>query len=473
LEGDLNTKENIDVSEFNKLLSLWKGVYKWKATSFVAIKKPDGAKLLIGRVIFDSIKPQDSSRFSLETTHLIADREISGTTIEDIDTCIKNAIEGKLTSSNQIILLHQKSGESLSTTFFPTYHPSVTFGPRLPSIIIRGSSKHDLLSAQFFRPNEMLDFDLRSAAQPFDGLDDLFIHLGFPVSRQSGDFTVLEIIATSPALIADDSKITAGYAQIKCKLAEAADIKKIKFGYKIFHENSIERGNITGDALEWIMDGHLKTGSASISTKNAPVLQGFLSYDGILLHQWWVTDPLKRLNERHAIYEVFDEELKLLKDFLLSHAGKEDRAFEHGIALLLNILGFSVSHHGTIKKLEKGPDIIAASPISGNVGVIECTTGLLNENDKLSKLAQRTTLVKVTKAGYGHINVQPVIISALRRNEIEADIELAGKTGIAVVCKENIEELLNRVTLPPNPDALFQEAQQLIPRTEQPPLFPE
>lgn len=460
--------ENRDMSEFKKLLSSLKMLYNWKTTSFVAIKTPDGPKLLIGRVIFDFIKPQDSLLFSFESSCLIAGREISNATIKDIDTCIKDATEGKLASAKQMFSLHQKSGVPLGTAFFPIYHPSVTFGPRLPSIIIRGSSKHDLLTAQFYKPNEMLDLDLRSTDQPFDGIDDLFIHLGFPVSRQSGDSSTLEIIAASPALIADDSKIAAGYAQIKCRLAEEADIKKVKFGYKIFHGNYIERGNITGDALEWITDGHSKTGSATISTKEAPVLQGFLSYDDILLHQWWVSDLLKRLNERYAIYEVFDEGLKLLKDFLLSPAGKEDRAFEHGMALLLNILGFSVSHHGTIKKLEKGPDIIAVNPINGNIGVIECTTGLLNENDKLAKLVQRASLIKekLINVGYGHIQVQPVIVSALRKSEIEADLELAGKNKIAVVCKENLEELLNRSTLPPNPDALALEAQQLIPRID-------
>lgn len=468
------SKENIDVSEFNKLLSSWKEVYKWKTLSFVAIKTPDGPKLLIGRILFDSIKPHDSLLFSFESTHLIAGREITDTTIEDIDTSINNAMEGKLAYSKQTIPLHQKIGEPLSTAFFPIYHPSVTFGARLPSIIIRGSSKHDLLTAHNFRPYEMFEWDLKAADQPFDGLDELFLHLGFPVSRQSGDSTTLEIIATSPALIADDSKITAGSAQINCRLAEVAKIKKVKFGYKIFHANSVERASITGDAFEWITDGPLKIGSVSVSTKDAPVLQGFLSYDGIALHQWWIDDPEKRLNQRHAIHEIFDKEFGFVKKFLLTPEGKQNRSFEHGMALLLSILGFSVLHYGKLSNMEDGPDIIAITP-SGNVGVIECTTGLLNAKDKLVKLAQRTSLIKehLKKAGHGHFPVQPVIVTALPKSEVEAGFEQAGDNGIAVVCKENIEELLKRSTLPPKPDALFQEAQRLIPGTKQPSLFPK
>lgn len=475
LEGDLNTKENIDVNEFIKLLSSWKEVYKWKIISFVAIKIPDAPKLLIGRIIFDSVKPHENLLFSFESTHLIAGREISNTTSEDIDLCITNAMEGKLVASEQTFSLYLKNSDTLGITFLPVYHPSVTFGPRLPSLIIRGSRKYELLSTPNFRLNETPDWDLKGADQPFDSLDELFTHLGFPTLHQAGDSAALEIIGTSPALISDDSKITNGSAQIKCRLAETADIKKVKFGYKIFHESSVERASITGDAFEWVMEGLFKIGSARVSTKDAPTLQGFLSYNGISLHQWWIDDPEKRLNQRHAMHEIFDKELNFVRKSLLTPEGRQNRSFEHGMALLLSILGFSVSHYGKLSNMEDGPDIIAITP-SGKVGVIECTTGLLNAKDKLVKLAQRTFLIKenLKKTGHGHLTVQPIIVTALPKSEVEAGLEQAGENGIAVVCKENIEELLKRVMLPPNPDALFREAQQLIPmvpETKQPSLF--
>ena len=68
-------------------------------------------------------------------------------------------------------------------------------------------------------------------------------------------------------------------------------------------------------------------------------------------------------------------------------------AFESAVSTLLTLLGFSVANYGRIPKLQKGPDIIAVTP-SGHVGIIECTIGLINENDKLAKLVQRTTLIK-------------------------------------------------------------------------------
>lgn len=456
---------SFEIEEFKKLLSSWKEVYKWKIVSFIAIKTPEGPKLLVGRIIFDSVKPKENMLFSFESARLIAGREISGTTTDDMDLSIKNATEGNLLSSKQIIPLYKKKENSLNTNFFPIYPPSsITMGPRVPSIIIRGSSKHDLLSEHNFRPNEIFDWDLKSADQPFDSLDELLLHLGFFTSSQSGDSTALEIIAHSPALIIEDSKITDGYAQIKCMLAEAAESKKMKFGYKILHKDYIERASILGDAFQWTADGPVKVGSVSIPTKDAPVLQGFLSYNGIPLHQWWIGDPEKRLNPRNAIHEIFDKELNTLKKFLFTLEGRQNRSFEHGMALLLSILGFSVTHYGKLSNMEDGPDIIAITP-SGNVGVIECTTSILNAKDKLVKLAQRTTLIKeiLKKAGHGHFPVQPVVVTALSKKEIEAGLGQAGENGIAVICKENIEELIRRVFLPPNADALFQEAKRLIP----------
>ncbi len=89
-------------------------------------------------------------------------------------------------------------------------------------------------------------------------------------------------------------------------------------------------------------------------------------------------------------------------------------AFESAVSTLLTLLGFSVSNYGRIPKLQKGPDIIAVTP-SGHVGIIECTIGLINENDKLAKLVQRTTLIKekLTDARYGHLQLQSTIVTPL------------------------------------------------------------
>ena len=131
---------------------------------------------------------------------------------------------------------------------------------------------------------------------------------------------------------------------------------------------------------------------------------------------------------------------------------------------------------GTTKLLREGPDILASAP-SGNLLVVECTTGLLNEGNKLAKLTRRTILKKekLMESGYGHLVVQPIIVTSLLRGSVVTDLNDAGKSGIAVVCKEELDLLLNENILFPDPEVLLKRAAKLIPTfpdiAEQPSLF--
>jgi len=201
-----------------------------------------------------------------------------------------------------------------------------------------------------------------------------------------------------------------------------------------------------------------------ISVGEALLVQAFLSYDRVSLHQWWITDPTKHLNPRHAIHQAFDQEQELLRRILFTPETDKPYAFEGAVSALLSLLGFSVANYGRIPKLQKGPDIVAVTPL-GHVAVVECTIGLLNENDKLAKLVQRTKLIKtkLAEAGHGRLEVQATIVTPLSRGEVAADLEIAGEHGIAVVCKEDLERLVSQVALPPNADRLFTDSRGLIP----------
>ena len=466
----MNTEQSKNVDDFEKLLAIWKEAYRWKISSYLVVKTPAGPRLLFGRILLETvITPHTNLPSQVETKHIIAGQEIIKTMPADIDADIGRAKNGEMTVSARTFSLTQSESLPFSIIFSPIYHPLLTFGPRLPTITVRGGSKHNLSSMLDYKPYELLDWELKALDQPFDTLDELSSYLGLPTLLQMGDSTTLEIAARSPAMISDTSKIDAQQASIKCHAAVAIDVKKIKLGYKIFHKDSTDRSSVIGDKIKWEIEGDYRVGYSSIPVGDASVIQCFLSYDGVTLHHWWVLDPQKQLNPRYAIHEIFDEKLEAVNRFLFKFAENESRTFEDGVALLLNILGFSVSHHGRIPKLQKGPDILAITP-TGNIGVIECTVGLLDEKDKLAKLVQRTRLIKekLVTAGHSHLSVQPVIVTALRRSEIEAHLEEAGKNGIAVVCKENLENLISQINLPPNPDGLFQETIQLVPRVDQP-----
>lgn len=428
-------------------------------------------RLLFGRVLLEPDRSNvRKTVFRFETEHVIAARFVSGATPTNIKSFLAKARNGEILTVDGATNLSVQSDGNLSVFFSPIYHPFVSEGPRLPSLRVSGTSKHNLIVSVFdFR---VLDWELKAAEAPFESLDELLNECNLPTQMQIGDSTTLEIVATSPVLISDVSVINGNDAVIKCRLSIALDIEKLRLGYKVLHKDSVQRESVSGTALSWRQERDIKVGICRVPVGDASLLQAFVSYAGVSHHQWWVTDPKKRLNPRHAIHQVFDEDLELLRRMLLEPETDKPYEFENAVSTLLNLLGFSVSNYGRIPKLQKGPDIIAISP-AGHVGVIECTVGLLGKNDKLAKLVQRLKLIsdKLNTAGYKFLQLQAVIVTPLSRNEVTADLETAGKNNIAVVCKEDIEAMLRQVNLPLNADGLFENSKTLIPNATQGSLF--
>ena len=466
----MSSQQEQDFSKFEALLEQWNGAYQCAVSSYVGLKGAQGSRLLFGRVLLEPSRTGISdTTFNFETEHVIAARFVTGAGPSEVASFLAKAKNGEIPCVGGATLALERNAD-LSTYFAPIHHPFISEGPRLPSLLIRGMSKHNLLTTT--GDPRQLDWELKAADAPFDNLDELLIHCGLPTLTQMGDSTALEVVARSPGMIGVASIIKDGDAIIECRVADALDIGRLRIGYKVFRKDVVDRASVDGSTLEWRQEGDIKIGACRVAVGDASLLQTFLSYAETALHQWWITDPQKRLNPRHAIHQIFDDDLELLKQMLLKPETDKPYVFEGAVSALLNLLGFSVSNYGRIPKLQKGPDIIAVSP-SGHVAVIECTVGLLDENDKLAKLVQRTKLIRerLNETGYGFLQLQPVIVTPLTRDEVTANLETAGKHNIAVVCRENVEAMLNQITLPLDAERLFQETKRLIPSAGQANLF--
>ncbi len=454
---------NKEFNNFKALINHWIGAYEWCVYSFVALKATDGFRLLFGRLIFETGGfVNDKKDFNFETAHIKAGHFATKIDSKKIDVILENAMKGEFTLPDSYLQLTIEEGRPYSAYFYPIYHPFIKEGPRLPSLVIRGDTTHNLFVKTVSQ--EILDWEVRAADSPFYNIDELLIHCGLPVLNQMTDSTTCEIVGRSPAIIANTSIIKDGKGLIDCNISNGLDIRKLKVGYKILFKDITERGLASGNEFKLSVAPGFERVHIEISVRDASVMQVFLSYSDVALHQWWVFDPGKQLNPRYAIHQVFDPQLELLKEMLLKPNKSMSFVFENAVSSLLSLLGFSASNYGRIPKLQEGPDIIAVTP-AGHIGVVECTTGLLDENDKLAKLVHRTKLIreKLETAGYGYLKIQPVIVTPLMRNDVAANLESAGKHGIAVMCKENIENLINQIGFPLNPERLFEEARDLIP----------
>jgi len=412
-------------ADFEALLSTWKGAHICSVHSYVAVKGPEGNRLLFGRILLEPTREGvNDTPFQFETEHIIAGRFVKMTTPESIAGFIAEAKAGQMDTDRGFVSLATDSSGSISGYFAPIYHPLISDGPRLPSLIAHGTAKHNILVT--VGDSRQFDWEMKAADAPFDSLDELLGHCGLPTLMQIGDSTTLEIVARIPAVVGANSAINGSEAVIECRVAKALDPGKLRLGYKMLQKDQeIVRGSVTGDSFDWRDEKDLKISFHRIGIAEASVLQVFLSYDRISLHQWWVTDPKKHLNPWQAIHQIFDQDLELLSKMLLKPETDKSYAFESAVSTLLTLLGFSVANYGRIPKLQKGPDIIAVTP-SGHVGIIECTIGLINENDKLAKLVQRTTLIKekLADARYGHLQLQSAIVTPLSRERWQQTSQL-------------------------------------------------
>jgi hypothetical protein len=89
---------------------------------------------------------------------------------------------------------------------------------------------------------------------------------------------------------------------------------------------------------------------------------------------------------------------------------------------------------------------------------------LLKEQSKLSLLYARAEAVRKSLKDSNNTfqRVMPVIVSSRTTAEIKADIEAAERLGILVISREGLDEMINRTLLQPNPDQIYNEAEQAI-----------
>jgi len=158
-----------------------------------------------------------------------------------------------------------------------------------------------------------------------------------------------------------------------------------------------------------------------------------------------------------------------LKVFLSGQGRNAGEDFEYGAALLLSVFRFSYFHYGLVPTLRDAPDLLAFTQ-ANELLIIDCTIRFPNENNKVSKLLSRTDQIRamLQSSGNAYIEILPVVITALSRNSIDNDIREAAQRGVVVLTKENIDDLMQRVIIPPTPSQLFAEAKILLNEASKP-----
>jgi hypothetical protein len=213
------------------------------------------------------------------------------------------------------------------------------------------------------------------------------------------------------------------------------------------------------------LDADAQEGSAELDIPRGALLHCFASYDGIAQQFGWLGDPSTIQNARRAAYEAFDPRLETLKSIIPGGPvrGRDARDLESAIAWILWMLGFSVVHLGSTTRMQDAADLLATTP-SGHIAVIECTTGLLKAENKLALLFDRSQAVRraLDASGARHLRILTVMVTSQPRSDIEVEIEPAERLGILVLARENLDQVINRTLIPPNPEQIFIESEEAV-----------
>lgn len=443
------------IQEFVSLIAPIAKVYPKALFGFVALSEPEGLVLCQGHIVLPT-GPNLPPPMSVKTASICA--------------CVVSLVELKLDCEKLIFAL---LGDGVETPVGNVRFPGTAEGPyplsaslqRFPSNFYTANA-HPLslslslsMSSSRFA-NRLAEFqnDLRACADPFDSLMELATELGLPSSRWSE--SVLHVTAHNVVAVDLERHIVNRSVKLALLAAHGLDRGYARLGYRVQTVDGkvIQRRAVDAGELYWSAKEQYDVGEVDVSVPQGAIIQCFASYKGYWQHQGWVTTPGTFINLRRVAYEAFDPGLANLTKYLSDPRTlrQDARLLELGVATLLYMKGFAPSPFAG-KFSTDAPDLLASTP-SGNIAVVECTTGAIDSEGKLSKLLNRTALLaeRLRVGGYAHVRCLPVIVTTLSRDEI-TDISLAAENGIIVVSSEDLAAAVNETMVPGNADRLFDE----------------
>jgi hypothetical protein len=419
----------------------------------LAVRTPDGWSVVSGQIVARMSASPGPPKV-LETSSAVGfQADVSGG-IDVVFDLLAKVREGRLEIGDRQFRFPIENDLSGHLEFLNPI--GLRDGRRLTTLRVYGAQRRGLFD------RTRLDWELKAAEPPFDGLWDFLSEVGLPIPE--GDMCSMDVVLLNVVEVAASSGVTGTKARIDVIMSPRLSPRHMRLGYKVFqHRNLVKRESQGGTALAWHELDGMPVGHFELEVPDGAVVQTFLSYKGEAQQQYWMVDPNSPPNPRLSAYSLFDKDLEVLRDFLFETSQSRrspQRDFEDGVATLLFILGFSNVNTGGIQRLQEAPDGLCCTP-SGDYAIIECTTGHPDRDDKLSKLFTRAQALRGTmdRSGLQQRRLLPVLVTALARNEIPAaELTKAAEMKVSVACREDLEAAIQRATFGENADRIYAEA---------------
>lgn len=438
------TKASVDW--FMAKISRYERAYRKANFAFMVHMTPNGAELINAQLALVPVSNELPPK-SVKIGNFLAQRYDLLKNSITVRGLLDGLMSGKLLVPGGVIDL--AASEHLEPMFFRS--------PAQEAQVVQ-HHLHGMSISRNYRAGAEDDWLLRAAPTPYNGMGDLRAEFG--LLNQSGQF---EAIAFPPIAIDPTSRVDGEVATVKVRIAKSIPKKSISLGLMVLGTpGPVTRMRIPGAKLNFSQSPESKEviiGTATIQVQKAASVCCVVSVLDDAMQWMWIVDPRISQNPHRVIIETIDPGMEIVATTLNMTRKKAQRNdHEDAVAALLWTLGFSTLNIGRFKALSDGPDVIAIST-SGQVLVVECTTGGLKADNKLQNLLDRSHAVNgaLQQANFGHLEVIPVLATSRSREEVEADVVEYERRGVAVFTSEDIQPALSKTITFPDSTRRFEE----------------
>lgn len=443
--------------QFFSAISKFDTAYIHIAFNYLATRSGNDFELRHARLFLNTSEPK-SSNFEFQSQNVRAGRYVVGNNSSKIALFFKELVGGSLSTPHGELKFKAPSDRHYIASFLPFHNDGLQSQTRYNVLSITGAPLKPLRQPD-------IDWEIKAAAQPYDGLQEIFSQLSLGgISDQN---STVELVAFNVASIdGQNSRVSGRKAEIRMRIASTLDKNQAAVTYRSYApgEDAV-RSIIYGSEMTWSETSELSEGQIEIDVSAASVVNCVATYRGIAQSHFWIADPDRSQNPRRAVYETFDPKLSGLTAIIENPTarGQDARQLEPAVSWILWQLGFSTMHLGGTPRTRDAADLLVGTP-AGHFAVVECTTGLLKAENKLALLHSRAELVRknLKDSGNKFQRVLPIIVTSRTLSEVKADIEAAERLGILVISRESLQEAILRTLLQPNADVIFNEGEQAV-----------
>lgn len=296
-----------------------------------------------------------------------------------------------------------------------------------------------------------IDHSLRTASPPFDGIADLCTWLQLTDTRTNGSAPAITFRVGPPVdMVFEASNVSANTFQLTLNAHPKFDVSKVGLATREYPGNGIETRRQASSQIVWKkIKNHIRPGILATPLTNADSVLAMLTVAGRTVRRQWFLDPEKAVNSRYVATQLFDRDLKQLRQSVLE--ATDSVKFEQGIASLLFLMGFA----SAIQLETQAPDILVTTP-GGKLALIECTIRISDFQNKVGKLVERRNALKKSLEDTGHnIQTDAFLVCGLPKAQIAVDQRQLTQHRITLLCREDISEAFAQLRTPSSPDEML------------------